>query len=296
MFDVYNPGEKPLAFNALAEDDAGAVWCGTDEGVYRLEESPDGGVQFRHVELGIQPGGGAHAAAVTAVLKDRAGVMWVGTGDSMIYKVSPGGRVESCLVPHGLNYNPVSTLLEDRAGHIWAGTTGGGGRGSLHRLDPGRDAARPHVAQTYGEKDGLPAAGWVNSIRQTRDGTIWVAMSGGLVAFAPGGDVGAPEIQVYDEANGLCGYGPWDIAEDRDGNLWVASACGAHKFSRNGFTAYGPNDGLGTPFVNSIFEDREGALVVVNAASADGRRGRLVNRFDGARFKSVEPRLPPGVV
>src|SRR5882672_5708731 len=68
MFVVYNPTEKPTAFNALREDETGAIWCGTDEGLYRLEISPDGAAQFHFIEL-EEPGGVPHRS-VGAILKD----------------------------------------------------------------------------------------------------------------------------------------------------------------------------------------------------------------------------------
>lgn len=296
MFEVYNPGAKPVAFNALAEDDAGVVWCGTDEGVYRLERLPDGGVSFHPVDLGIKSGGSANASAATALFKDHTGVMWVGMSDSVLYRVLPDSRVESYAVPpSGSNFNPILTLLEDRAGNMWAGTRGAV-RGNLHRLVRTPDPFRPIVAQTYGEKDGLPATVWVNSLRQTRDGKIWAATTGGLVSISPAAGGKTTDFRIQNEESRLCGFGPWDIAEDRDGNLWVASQCGVQKISRNGFTGFGLKDGLGSLFINSILEDRDGALVVINAATADLRQGRLVNRFDGERFTSVEPRLPSHIV
>jgi len=83
--------------------------------------------------------------------------------------------------------------------------------------------------------------------------------------------------------------------EDRDGNLWVASACGAQKVARNGFTGYGLADGLGQTQINSIFENREGALFVISLFGGINHSERIINKFDGARFQSVEPNLPSGV-
>ncbi|MFN2596572.1 MAG: hypothetical protein ABR563_05210, partial [Pyrinomonadaceae bacterium] len=46
MFTVFNPHPgTPTVFNTLVEDKTGAIWCGTDDGLYKLLVSPDGGAQ-----------------------------------------------------------------------------------------------------------------------------------------------------------------------------------------------------------------------------------------------------------
>ncbi len=85
------------------------------------------------------------------------------------------------------------------------------------------------------------------------------------------------------------------MTEDRDGNLWVASDCGAHKIARNGFTGYVLADGLGQTQINSIFENRDGALFVISRFGEINHTKRIINKFDGARFQSVEPNLPSSI-
>lgn len=74
MFVVYNPTQKPIAFNALWEDEAGAIWCGTNEGLFRLDVNPNGAAKFQFVELSDSTGP-AHRY-VGALLKDRRVALW----------------------------------------------------------------------------------------------------------------------------------------------------------------------------------------------------------------------------
>jgi ligand-binding sensor domain-containing protein/signal transduction histidine kinase len=285
MFVVYNPTEKPIAFNALREDGTGAIWCGTEEGLYRLEISPDGGARFHFIELG-EPGGVPHRS-VGAILKDRQGALWCGVGE-VLDRLLPDGRVEHYSQKHGLPHGSITSLLEDREGNIWAGTRLGL-KGELVRLVAAPDPSRPIVARIYGVKDGL-AAGWINSLLQSADGKLWAATTTGLYLISPSNDASEPRFQLYDAKNGLC-TSVSDVMDDRDGNLWVATACGAQKVARNGFTGFGLADGLGWTQINSIFENREGALCVIGLNPTK----RIINIFDGVRFQSVEPNLPSSV-
>jgi len=91
MFVVYNPTQKPMAFNVLWEDETGAIWCGTNEGLYRLDVNVDGSAKFHFVELS-EPSGPPHRV-VGAILKDRRGSLWCGVG-AVIDRLLPDGRVE----------------------------------------------------------------------------------------------------------------------------------------------------------------------------------------------------------
>jgi ligand-binding sensor domain-containing protein/signal transduction histidine kinase len=291
MFVVYNPTEKPIVFNALLEDKAGAIWCGTSEGLYRLDIATNGGAQFHSVKLGYQSGK-VFNRNVTAILQDRQGVLWFGVGEALC-RLLPDGRVEQYAQEHRVPSGTVTALFEDREGNIWAGKKVGL-RGELLRLEAVTDPSRPIIAQIYGEKNGLEF-GWVNSLLQARDGKLLAATTNGLYLISPSTDGSAPRLQRYDDKNGLCALVAWDLAEDRDGNLWVASDCGAQKVVRNGFTGYGAADGLGQPLINSIFENREGALFVITKLGRINQHGRFINKFDGTRFQSVKLNLPRSV-
>lgn len=286
MFVAYNPTEKPIAFNALLEDETGAIWCATSEGLYRLEVSADGGVLFHLIELGSQPGKVVNRN-VTALLKDRHGVLWCSVG-ATLNRLLPDGRVEQYSRKQGLTAGLITSLIEDHEGSIWAGTRIGL-EGKLLKLVPAPDPSHSVVARVYGPKDGL-AAGWINKLTQTRDGKLWASTLSGLclISFS---EAGTLQFQLYNASNGLC-VSTTDVTDDRAGNLWVASACGALKVSRHGFTGYGPSDGLGPTQINSIFENRDGALFVISKFGDRSSSARFISRFDGASFTTTFPKLP----
>ncbi|MBA2731313.1 MAG: hypothetical protein H0U54_00320, partial [Acidobacteria bacterium] len=292
MFVLYNPdGEdrKAIVFNVLWEDEAGVIWCGTDRGLYRMEEK-GGQVRFDFVDLGRLTAS-KYEGLVTAIVKDRRGSLWVASDKSGLYRLLSGGHVERYTTEHGLLADGIASLLEDRAGNVWVGTNVLN-EGGLCRLVPDPDPRSSIVAHAYTTQDGLPS-GWIHSLQETRDGKLLVGTAAGLCSLIPWPRAGQSSFQVYSAQNGFCDKDIWGLSEDRDGNLWVASRCSLMKVARKGFTAYGATDGLDNPFVNSIFEGRKGELIVVSASV--GARGRGINRFDGRGFTSVSPRLPPHV-
>jgi ligand-binding sensor domain-containing protein len=78
MFVVYYPGEakRSRIITALFEDHAGGVWCGTAEGLYRLEHQ-DGIWKSQPVDIG-PIAGTSTAPYITSFHEDRDGALWIG--------------------------------------------------------------------------------------------------------------------------------------------------------------------------------------------------------------------------
>jgi ligand-binding sensor domain-containing protein len=144
--------------------------------LYKVEVSSDGKVQFHFVDLGnrsetvVNPN-------VISILKDRRGTLWCGTDGGFLYRLLPDGRADH-YAHHESPWAQISALLEDREGNIWVGTRIGV-RGELLRVGVDPEQSHSIVVQTYGTKEEL-AAGWINSLFQTRDGKLWAATTTGL--------------------------------------------------------------------------------------------------------------------
>ncbi len=179
MFTVYLPGEdaRSKEVTSLLQDHTGAVWCGTEGGLYRMVEQ-NGRVEFWFVELGM-PNEHETDKHVTSMIEDKRGAIWVGA-ESGIYRLLPDGRAERYSDRHGLPHVSVHSLLEDREGRLWAGTRLGG----LCRLVSDPDLAHSIVARAYSLKDGLPTA-WINELFQASDGSLWAGSVQGLIRFIP---------------------------------------------------------------------------------------------------------------
>jgi ligand-binding sensor domain-containing protein/signal transduction histidine kinase len=272
--DAAGPETAP---SVLYEDPSGRVWCGSgsgEGGLYRLD--PKDGA-FRRLDLDMPD------PAVTAVLVDRRGALWVG-GTNALVRREADGTTKRFGAAEGLANVYVMALVEDGAGRVWIGT-----RTGLFRAEAAADPRAPPRVRSYGLRDGLPALR-VESLLQASDGRLWVGTTLGLARWAPGETPDGREFDSYTLAQGLTARSVGALAEDRDGNLWVGTfGSGAMKVARNGFTTYTESDGA--PQASALVETRAGELCIVHGNEA----GLDLARFDGRRFARIAPRWPAGI-
>jgi signal transduction histidine kinase/ligand-binding sensor domain-containing protein len=166
---------------ALAEDEAGQVWGGTEDGtLYRCE--PDKVEAFRAA-------GPLAGAPISALRPDRDGVIWIGTfgGGLLRFKDGKFARVKA---DDGLASDMITQLLDDGAGWIWMGTQHGISRVTKVALNAflAGDIARAECIN-YGVYDGLPttecAANYQPSAWRGADGRLWFATTKGVVSVQP---------------------------------------------------------------------------------------------------------------
>ncbi len=280
-FVAYRPSRdaKSQSVNAMIEDRAGNIWCGTESGLYRLEQV-EGQWTFRFVDIGL-PAINYDDAAIRALLEDRRGQLWIGAG-SGLYRRFTDGRVERYTNKEN-PYNDVRTLLEDKEGQLWAGTTLG-----LWKVVFNPVSNQPVVARVYTVKDGLLNDN-VSSLFQSSDGNLWIGDFGLSQFISTTG-----KLKSYTTEHGLSSNSITALAEDKEGNLWIGSSSGAMKMARNGLTTYGEADGLRVPRIGAIFEGQEGQLYALTTKSQPPAKP-VINQFDGKRFTAALPNLPDNV-
>src|SRR5690349_4580476 len=110
--------KRSEAVYKLSEDPSGAVWCGTETCLYRIDII-DGQWHATAVDLG--PPTRLGSVNAFSILADRAGAVWVLTG-SGLYRRRPDGVVERYGSTEGLSLTDFSSLYETRDRQIWVGT------------------------------------------------------------------------------------------------------------------------------------------------------------------------------
>lgn len=289
LFTTFLPETaKAESIKVLFEDKSGNIWVGTSDGLYKLVKV-NGEIKFENVLLGepLSSSGGAIAQpspntlAISAILEDRHGTIWIGTFGGGLFRLSTDSKVKRFTARDVLRDNKITDLLEDNSGRLWMSLRSDK-EGGICELDT-LNSDNP-VKKCFTEDNGL-GSNWVRDILETNDGQKWLATASGLCRWK--GESSKSVCKNYTEKNDLC-EDILALAEDRDGNLWTGSSCGVKKIARYGFTTYNIQDGLNKNYVNSIFENSKGEFFVTTYPKEE----RAVSRFDGDKFTSLKPRLP----
>jgi signal transduction histidine kinase/ligand-binding sensor domain-containing protein len=290
MFAAVLPDDtdpRARAITTVIEDHDGAIWAGTTNGIYRLDER-DGQPTLRRVDIGI-PRDYPERAIVNDLLVDHDGSLWIAT-PSGLYRRGHDGSAARYTKREGLPDEFVHDLLEDHTGALWAGTRGGG----FFRFAVTSSHEPPVIDRAYSVRDGLPSA-WVFQLFETADHTLWIATADGIARFAAGDGESKP-FQVYGTRQGLTYHDITAINEDASGNLWLGTnTAGAMKFARGGIITYDRKDGLAS--INAISQDPSGVLCFRGAISGGPSDQGLIRfgQFDGRRFEWFTPAIVPDV-
>lgn len=197
---------------------------------------------------------GLSANTVTAILKDRKGLLWFATEDGLNKFDGTGFTVyrHQKKDSTSLKSNDVSALYEDRAGRIWVGTI----IGSLHLYDRRKDS---FVRITTHHS--------INSICEDGQGKIWVGTTQGLIIIDPQ----TFKIKTFASVPGIpapvAGKHVHRVFRDRNRQMWVGTGNGLFRFSvQNRFVPvdyHGPQSyGDGADFVTALSQDSSGRMWV----------------------------------
>src|ERR1017187_7150277 len=225
---VIRPNGKPESarISALLEDRGGTLWCGTEAGLYAIDDTASLTPRLAEVPIGL-PGMAWGDSEVRGLAQDAEGALWIGVTEGTLYRRSPGGRVER-FTSAGLPNPEIMHLLADRKGRIWVGRMN----------DLYRSAPAPHPGANGFERlsgqSGLPR-NRVFDIFESREGDVWVSMYRCLAQFPADG---AP-VRLWTKDNGLPSRGALSLGQDRDGNLWLGTDdLGAFKLAAGGILTY----------------------------------------------------------
>src|SRR5262249_51238203 len=160
----YVVGDLSFVYQAMVEDDDGALLISTSSGIRRfldgrLEEAPAHGITFRR-----RP---------SALMRDHSGALWIGSlGQGLVHVHR--GRADTFTHADGLSDDAVLGVFEDREGNVWVCTVDG--------LDRFRESAATTISLAQGLSDAFVVA-----VLGTRDGSAWLSTQAGLDRWKDGG-------------------------------------------------------------------------------------------------------------
>jgi ligand-binding sensor domain-containing protein len=190
---------------SLASGADGTLWVGTTNGV--------GVVSSRGIRTYTTANGLSHDR-VMAIVVDREGATWFGTGGAGVDRLA-NGRFTNYGTRDGLAHDDVRAILQARDGTIWIGTMGGG-------VSHWRNGRFENLTMQQGLSNNN-----VLALLEDPDNTLWIGTNGGGLNRLHQG-----AFTHYTTDNGLFSDGIFQILDDGAGNLWMSCNRGVFRVSR----------------------------------------------------------------
>ena len=306
------PAENVLA---LAVDARGSLWVGTTSGLARwtgqgfetlptdqlsgevvLSLSPEGerlwigtnhGLDLRLGDGRVeQPTWRSNlpSGPVMSVLRDREGAHWIGTQRGLALERD---GVVSTLGSSPAGERMVYMSLEDKEGGLWFASSE---RGLLRLPSEWRSVS----VFRHARGDAIGAVLPVRGSAASRDGRLWLAGAGGVLARL---DPASGEFEAFPEwTKGTPITRALAVLEHRDGGLWVGHPHGLSRYDRASrrwrhWLDEAPADGLLTGPVRQLAQDAHGRLWVGSyggGVQARDLAGRVLMNFEPGDGKGVD--------
>jgi ligand-binding sensor domain-containing protein/signal transduction histidine kinase len=309
------PLRKVMSEHAIAlyRDARGHVWVGTTKHVFELTPkqtawSHSAGEDFDESVKATVPD------AVSMMVDDNAGNLWVGTRRAGLWRLSSEG-LEGWSTTNGLSDNAIRSLFIDDEQNLWVGMLSGG----LSRWRKG--ALAP-----YGAPEGMDATYSANLLADSR-GDLWMGTwdkglfrrhEGKLIPTTPPEmPKSTPVRALAEDRNRQIWVGTWydgvyrydghtfhhyhlgnespgnavsAILAAKNGGLWIGTYLGLMYFRSGEPSPYGSVRLLDSQLVTCLLEDSDGSVLVGTSTGLyrihDGKT-RLIAGLDRAYILSL---------
>jgi ligand-binding sensor domain-containing protein/AraC-like DNA-binding protein len=204
-------------------------------------------------------------AAITTLLEDRLGVIWVGTNGQGLIKLRrhcDSIETERVGSPHWW----LTTLFEDRKGTIWMGTRESG----LYCWEATKCLA-------FSFSNGL-STNHIQCLYEDRFGNMWIGTQGGGINIY---SASVGRMTRYDREDDLKHVSVLHFFEDLEGTLWIGTGGnGLNRLRETEITTYSIKNGLSSANVYGIFQDSKGRIW-------SGSKGHGINILENRRFRQL---------
>lgn len=216
---------------SILEDSQGAIWLGTDNGVFRLE-----GSRFRRID--DTPG--FPSITVHAILQARDGALWIAGSRLVRWKNSVA---EDWPMGRDSTQTAIKALLEASDGSLYLGGVNG-----LYVVRSPGNPARSESRKISGVNDTI------RSLHQTANGDIWIATTKQGVFLYRAGRILPAKLAQNSVRNGsFC------ILEGSDHSLWFGTQTGLARLQQTEITTV-PIPDASTSDFGSVYQDPQGRM------------------------------------
>jgi diguanylate cyclase (GGDEF)-like protein len=203
----------------LYQQPGGPLWVGTPRGLHRLDH-PDGRFALTQFE-------GKAGSFINTIVPGSNGMLWIGTGDSVVHFNPKDGSSYLHSVDKGAPNNRrrlrnASAIIEDRLGRVWMGSESANG---LDMLDL-RSGVFRHFQRDDPGAPGLSDDS-VASLHEDGEGRIWVGTGAGMSEIVTGAG-GAIEFKLALASAGLGRV--FAIRSEPDGKVWASTTSSLIRF------------------------------------------------------------------
>lgn len=238
----------------------GVLWFTTSGGgLYRMR-----GAAVTHFsdEDGLQ------GTAITSLAEDGEGVLWIGS-DAGVQRVRDE-RIVTVPMP-GLGGTFVNAMTASRDGGLWVSTEAG-----LHRVVQGR-----------AQKVKWTSEGTVVAIRESDDGSVWLAKPRAIEQFTGG------KLTCYSVGQGLRSRTITSLTlDERDGSVWAPTmGDGLIRIHEGRVRTYRSADGLLSDSTYVVVQDRAGDLWISSGIGLFTIRRSDLDAFDAGRAPTIATRV-----
>jgi len=196
-------------FTSLAQDSTGAIWAGSQQGLFRI--STDGEISAYGKAEGLAN------QAVISLYRDRDESLWIGTAAGL-FRLVGRGQVEPVAYTTSSAAPSVFDITEDHLGNLWIATNNG-----LHCLS---DTPFSSLAARQGIDQSR-----LYAVMESSDGAWWVGSLGGAV-YRYAHDKNQAATLVRGPAPGL--ETVYSMAEDSGGRIMLGTNSGLFRLSPDG--------------------------------------------------------------
>ena len=241
--------------------------------------------------------------AVTCILKDRLGYLWVGTYNGLCRY---DGYQFKTFLQGNLNIW-VQCILEDESGTLWVGTEAG-----LNRYNRTNESFTTYrIPNDKAEKKTNYETDGVRTIYEDMSGNFWIGTRDGLYSFNIDKGIFTKVKGDPNEQNKLSCNSISVIYQDKTGKLWIGT--GDYLLQDGGLNLLNPKSGMVKQFVHdplnskslsnnwvtSIYQDKQGNLWIGTNSGLDkfdfakqtfihfGNENHIANTLNGDAVRSI---------
>jgi len=260
---------------AIADDEDGSLWFGTDNGVSQYD-----GKGF--INFTIQDG--LVYNNIRTIYRDANGHLWFGTHRGGVYRYDSKTLV-NFTTQDGLGNNRVAAIAEDDDGALWFGTDNGVSfygkpLRDVRGLNPRTNAVSRYNGKTFiniTTQDGL-VYNPIRDIHRSDNGILWFGTNGGGLSRYDG-----KRFETFNQEDGLAYDQVNVIHETTDGTLWIgtrANGISRLDIQKLTFQTLTKKDGLLDCHVHAIHSDSDGILWFGTDVGG-------ISRYDGKRIVNL---------